>query len=398
MMNMGAERQDIRLAIIVTVFVYGWGLFYFATLWTLAPDGLSATTGSTPYWDFSNLWSAGRLILDGHIDWLFEPDHYRAWLRLTFSEALPNQEWSYPPNLFFLAVPLGALPIMPAYLLWTFGTILCLHFAIRPLALPPFAHWLAITGPAVWMNAAFGQNGALTAALLLGGLLNLERRPILAGVLIGFMAIKPHLALLVPFCVLASRNWKAFLSAALTVVGLNLATGLVFGFDVWRNFFGVTAPLMSAILEAPFPQSYHGNAATAFIMGRWLGFDLAGAYALQAAFALAAIIACVVMWRPASTMPVAKRAVLTAVLAIVSTPYGYSYDMVPLGVAVAWLAMHDKGMNRLGLVPIWIAPLFIHALIIKGGVAIGVLFPATLAIWALWRDWSGKMTASRSEP
>ncbi len=155
MMNMGAERQDIRLAIIVTVFVYGWGLFYFATLWTLAPDGLSATTGSTPYWDFSNLWSAGRLILDGHVDWLFEPDHYRAWLRLTFSEALPNQEWSYPPNLFFLAVPLGALPIMPAYLLWTFGTILCLHFAIRPLALPPLAHWLAITGPAVWMNAAF---------------------------------------------------------------------------------------------------------------------------------------------------------------------------------------------------------------------------------------------------
>lgn len=388
-----AGRQDFRLAVIMTIFVYGWGLFYFITLWTLAPDGRSATTGTTPYWDFSNLWSGGRLILDGHIDWLFDPDRYRAYIRSTFSPALPNQEWSYPPTLFFLAVPFGALPILPAYLLWTGATILCLHLALRPLRLPALAHLMAVTAPAVWMNAAFGQNGALTAALLLGGLLNLERRPVMAGILIGLMVIKPHLALLTPVCVLASRNGRAFLAAALTAIVSILATGLVFGFDVWPLFLEHTAPLMSAIMEAPFPQSYHGNAATAFIMGRAFGLDLFGAYALQACFMLASVAACIVMWRPGSTMRIEKRAVLTALLAIVSTPYGYSYDMVPLGAAIIWLALHDRGMNRLILAAMWIAPLFIHVLVIRAGMAIGVLAPACLAAWALWRHYG---TASRA--
>lgn len=389
--------SKIRRGIDVLFFLFSLllGLFFMKAIWTLGADGLSLTTERLPYWDFSNLWAGGRLILDGHMDWLFDPPQYRSWLRSVFSPALPDQEWSYPPNLFFLAVAFGSLPILPAYLLWTVGTIVCLHLALRPLRLRLFYHAMALLAPAVWVNAMFGQNGALTAALLIGGLYHLKARPVLGGILLGLLAIKPHLAILAPVAVLASRNGRAFAAAAATAIGVNLLTGLVFGFDVWSAFLGVTTPLMSSILEAPYPQPYQGNAVTAFFMARWAGLDLVGSYAIQALFTLGAALACFVLWRPASRFGHAERVALTALLSIVATPYGYSYDMVPFSVAVVVLGFAKSATSRLLLLPFWLVPLFVH-LLNHFHVSVVVLFPVAFAAWMMWRD--GKENAARPLP
>lgn len=382
---MTGENNRSRIDLLLLGFSVLVGLMYLKSVWTLGDDGLSRTTQRLPYWDFSNLWAGGRLILDGHMDWLFDPEKYRAWLRSVFSPALPDQEWSYPPTLFFIAVPLGTLPIFPAYLIWITGTLYCLHRALRLLRLPVLLHVMALLAPAVWMNTAFGQNGALTAALLLGGLALLPSRPILAGALLGLLAIKPHLAILAPFAVLASRNWHAFFAAAATSLGLTLLTGLVFGFAVWGEFLNVTMPLMSGIMEAPYPQSYHSHAVTAFIVGRWLGIGLSGSYAVQAVFTLMAALTCAVIWRPSSSQPHERRVALTALLSIVATPYGYSYDMVPFSVAVVALGFARPDLNRLLLLPFWCLPFFVH-LLNRHGFAVGVFFPVALALGALWLD------------
>jgi hypothetical protein len=47
--------------------------------------------------------------------------------------------------------------------------------------------------PAVFINAAHGQNGFLSAALIGVGLLVMDRRLLLAGLLLGAMTYKPHL-------------------------------------------------------------------------------------------------------------------------------------------------------------------------------------------------------------
>jgi hypothetical protein len=73
------------------------------------------------------------MALDGHIPYLFDAETYRAALRTMFSPDLLDQEWSYPPSILLLGAPLAALPIFHAYLVWTFGTALCLWLAIRPL-------------------------------------------------------------------------------------------------------------------------------------------------------------------------------------------------------------------------------------------------------------------------
>jgi hypothetical protein len=50
--------------------------------------------------------------------------------------------------------------------------------------------------PAVFINVGHGQNGFLTAALLGGALHWLDRKPWLAGILIGMLAYKPQFGVL----------------------------------------------------------------------------------------------------------------------------------------------------------------------------------------------------------
>jgi len=135
---------------------------------------------------------------------------------------------------------------------------------------------------------------------------------------------------------------------------------------------------MRKIMEADYPQPYHKNALTAFILGRWLGFGIAGAYFLQALVTLLAIIASVRIWRPEFMMDNRLRALLTGVLAILATPYAYSYDAIPYCLAVACFFLADRRLPRWPIAVAYLWPLFLHVL--NGqGIGIGILPPAVFA-------------------
>src|SRR5690606_264337 len=129
-------RGDRRFAAFVVASGILIGLIYHANLWTFDDTGFSILSDRLPYWDFTNLWAGSKMALQGHVGFLFDVETYRATLRELFSPALPDQEWSYPPSMALIGAPLAMLPIMPAYFVWTFGTIALLHLAIRPLGLP----------------------------------------------------------------------------------------------------------------------------------------------------------------------------------------------------------------------------------------------------------------------
>ncbi|MEW9835361.1 glycosyltransferase family 87 protein [Mesorhizobium marinum] len=375
-------RPKTRLTLAAALLVFAFGVVpattYHMNLWNLSADGLSEISGRLPYRDFSNLWAGARMALDGHVETLFDPDAYRATLRAMFSPDLPDQEWSYPPSMLLVGAPLALLPVLPAYLVWTFGTVFLLHLAIRPLRLPALLHAAALASPAVLFNAMFGQNGALTAALLIGGLLAVPKRPILAGVLFGLLTAKPHLGILVPFCLIASRNWRAFGSAAVTASALALATGVAFGFGVWPAFMSETRALMTAIMEAPYPQPYQRNALTVFIMARSFGAGLDVSYAAQAVATFAAIAAVTWLWMPSTPVDPRRRALITATLALVATPYGYTYDMIPTCVALAYLFATSARPLWPAYAIAWLFPLFAHLLNYRG-IGIGVLVPISVA-------------------
>lgn len=392
------DRHDIRFAAVIVAAGVLTGIVYNLQLWTLDASGFSELSLRLPYWDFSNLWAGGKMALEGRVLDLFDADAYRVALRSMFGMSLPNQEWSYPPSLLLLGIPLALLPIDSAYLLWTLGTLLLLYFALRPLGFPRYVRLLLLVSPAACMNVIFGQNGALTAALLIGGLALAPTRPVIAGLLLGLLTIKPHLGILVPICLLASGNYRAVLSAGVTTIALIIVTGLVFGFEVWPLFFQKTGPLMAEIMEAPYPQPYHKNAITVFIMARGLGFDVLGAYVIQGVFLVLAGIAVFLLWSPRSQIDHARRVCITGVLSIVATPYGYSYDVLPLCIAVAFLFMNELRLNRWPLAIVYLLPLFLHTLNAEG-IGLSILAPVSLVVIAMYYFLSdGAKGSVSSEP
>src|SRR4029077_20364009 len=72
---------------------------------------------------------------------------------------------------------------------------------------------LALAFPAVLINVGHGHNGFLTAALLGGGLVVLDRRPLPAGILFGLMAYKPQFGLMIPIALAAGGYWRSFAAA-----------------------------------------------------------------------------------------------------------------------------------------------------------------------------------------
>ena len=378
----GRTRKEMQFAMLVAAAGLVIGLRYYAELWVFEPNGLSRLSDRLPYWDFTNLWAGTRMAIEGHVAWLFDMESYRAGLRAMFSPDLPDQEWSYPPSMLLIGLVPALLPIFWAYLVWTAGTIAAFRLSLRLLPLPAGIGWAAALSPAVVTSAIFGQNGALTAALLVSSLALSRRNPLLSGILAGLLTVKPHLGILLPFAFMASGNWRAFLSAALTAGLMVVVTGSVFGFEVWQLFYDRTRPLMSAIMEAPYPQLYHANALTFFILGRSLGLSVNGSYLFQAVFTLASILAVVWMWRRASEVRFADRVVLTALLTICATPYGYTYDAAPYSLAVAWFFVRARSPNRYVFCLLWIYPYLAH-LPNFNGIGAGILVPAGLAAYGL---------------
>jgi hypothetical protein len=378
------SAKQKRICLLVGLFCIVAGLTQQVLLWRLDANGISISGERLPYWDFSNLWAGSLMVLQGHAKDLFDVTAYRANLDAIFAASLPAQEWSYPPSILLIGVPLALLPIGAAYAVWSIGTVAVYHFALRPFRLPTAAHLFVLLSPAIWLNQVFGQNGALTAALLLGGLYLAPRRPVLAGVLFGLLTIKPHLGILVPFCLLASRNWRAILSAAATTGLMIVATGAFFGFDVWVLFWTVTRRIMTIIMEAPYPKAYHTHAATVFVAMRSLGAGLPLAYAAQIVTTLLAIAGAVYLWRPSSALDHRSRVCITGVLAILATPYGYSHDTAPLYLAIAWFLLRERQPNVAFLAALWPFAFFVPAFFYLH-VSVGVVAPLAFAIYLFRR-------------
>jgi hypothetical protein len=377
------NRAELIFALFTVAAGLVIGIRYYVGLWVFDSNDFSEMSDRLPYWDFTNLWAGTRIAIQGNVNWLFDVEAYRQALRAMFSPILPDQEWSYPPSMLLLGLPLNYLPIFWAYVVWTLGTIVAFYLSLRALRLPVLVHLAVVLSPAAAISAIFGQNGALTASLLIAALALSDKKPVLAGIFAGLLTIKPHLGILIPFVYLASGNWRAIVSATLMAGGLIVFTGLRFGFETWPLFLEKTAPLMASILEAPYPQLYHANALTFFIFGRSLGMSVGGAYLFQAAFTLMSIAVVIWLWRKASGIDFTNRVVLTALLSICATPYGYSYDTAPFSLAVAWFFMHARAPRAYIFGALWLCPYVAH-LPNYWGYSVGVLVPTGLAVYGFW--------------
>ena len=165
-----------------------------------------------------------------------------------------------PPMYLLIVLPLSMLPFIASWVVFETVTLAGYLVVLRRIAPIPLGLWLAITFPAVIINFMCGQNGFLTTALIGGGLLLLDRWPLLAGFVFGLMAYKPHFAILIPLALIVARRWRAFIATAISTILFAAVSLAVFGTPAWRAFIGSIAFTQKIVLERGaerFPQ--HAN-------------------------------------------------------------------------------------------------------------------------------------------
>jgi len=301
---------------------------YLQGIWIVAPDGSGVPS------DFINVWAAGRLALAGHAAAAYDWPAHKLVEETAVGHAFDGYfGWHYPPTFLFVAAGLSLLSYAAAYAVWVFGTFPAYLAAIRAIIGDRNGYLLAAAFPAVLANFIVGQNGFLTAGLVGGALVFLERRPILAGVLLGLLTYKPHLGVLFPVALVASGHWRAFFTAAIVAALMVAASWLAFGSDTWQAFFGNIGHTSHAFLSEGWAD--WSKLQTAFGLTRALGGSETLAWVMQAAVALAAAAAIAVLWRSRAAYDI-KAAALGAG-AMLATPYLYTYDLVVLAVPLAFL-------------------------------------------------------------
>jgi len=317
---------------------------------------LEAPGGTAIGRDFLNTWMGGRSALaEGPAAW-FDYATYCTFLLSFFGvQDMHQYFWSYPPHVLLFIWPFGLMPYLLAFALWTvlgFGLFL---YAARAGGVRQEHLLFIAVAPAVAINVFVGQNGFFMAALLIGGLVNLDRRPVLAGVLFGVLTIKPQLGLLLPMVLVLTGRWRTIMSAAITTGALVAATTWLYGSDIWTAYFTQVVPQQRYLQET-------GNGllllqiSSAFYAGRLVGLPLGVAWAAQALVS-AVVLAAVVwtFWRRRD--PTLSMALLVAAI-FLFTPYSLNYDMVVLGWVLALLRQREgnEPLDHYLIMAVWTLP------------------------------------------
>ena len=308
--------------------------------------------------DFSDVWTAGQMALDGRASaaWNWAA-HYQVQQAVHGDPHVPFYGWHYPPPFLLLASLFALLPYLAALFVWQTASLWGALKVCRGLV-PGRTALLALLGaPVVLICATHGQNGFLTAALLGGGLLLLDRKPLLAGLLFGCLIYKPQFALVIPLLLLAGGHVRAILGACLAAGALIGATLAIWGWPVWQAFLD-SLPLTRQVIIEQGETGWH-KIQSPFAMARMWGGSVPVAYAVQGAVTAGAMAA--VLWLTRAARPNVRNAAVCAA-ALLATPYVLDYDLVLLGLGAAFLAA--DGLER-GFLPweksllalAWLAPL-----------------------------------------
>ena len=369
------------LAFLVCLEVMYFALWPVPSFWVPSQDGVAGTAIGR---DFLNVWMGGKSAFSGGPAVWFDFPNYTVYLQDYFGAAdLHHYVWAYPPHILLFIWPFGLMPYLAAFALWSvFGWMLFLVAASAGGVERKNLLFIAVA-PAVAVNLFFGQNGCFFAALLIGGLINLDRRPVLAGVLFGILTVKPQLGLLLPVMLLLTGRWRVIAAAAVTVLVLFSVTSWLYGVDIWREYLEKVVPMQRYVQEEgggtlllQIPSAFHA--------GRLLGLPLRIGWIIQAAVSLAALAAVVwTYWRPRD--PVLSAAMLVTAIFLFS-PYSLNYDFVVFGWVLALLRQRGGLSTREHalILVVWTLPV---TMMIAGlaHVPLALMVFTVFAGWLIWR-------------
>jgi hypothetical protein len=293
--------------------------------------GSTQGEGARLFVDFDMFHLVGELIWRGevHLAYRFET-LLEAQRTVTGSDSF--MPWTYPPQFDLLIAPLALMPRWLAYGLFTAATLAGYLAVLKRLAGDHFALLLIVTFPALTITIACGQNGFLTGMLIGLACLGLERRRSLAGLPLGLMIIKPHLAAAFAVYTIFSGRWATVCVAVATVVITSAIATWIFGADIWSSVFGA-AKEARVFLEHGMYRFFLMVSVYAALYS--LGLPVWAALAMQ--IVVAGLCLLMVSFAAYRAVPARPALGLAAMGSLLISPYAYDYDLPIFGIGLALL-------------------------------------------------------------
>ncbi len=296
-----------------------------AELW-----GVQFRTKPHELFDFEGFYLAGQLVWRGAIEQAY---HFATLFQLQKSLFASEsfQPWTYPPQFDLVAALLALLPQGLAYSLFMTGTLAAYLATLRRLAPENLVPVLILLAPVIVITIRCGQNGFLTGTLIGLACLGLQAGRSIAGLPLGLMIIKPHLAVAFAVYTLVNRRWGTALVAAATVATTSALATVLLGPAIWTAFFD-SAKEARVFLDRGFYPLFRMVSVYAAV--RSLGVSALLATAAQILIAVLALGSVVLASRKFSP----RQALgVTAIATLLISPYEYDYDLLTLGVGLSLL-------------------------------------------------------------
>jgi hypothetical protein len=324
------QRKTIYLCMMVLGACAFVMCIYGIKIWS---DANRHAPGHPPaFGDFFALWSYGKILADHPAADLYDTSALHALQVGLGMPAGAHNPFPYPPTAIPLFRLLTWLPYATSYAVWTLGTLALFTWAVVATCSRRAMIVIGVmVAPVTTSCIDSGQTGLLAAALLIAGLRLAGRRPVLSGMLIGLLAYKPQMAMLVPIAFAAAGYWRAFAAACVTAIALAIIATVAYGAGIWTDWIamlpGYTAAFDHDLVGMKFKPTIIANLQLA-------GVALPVAKAVQG---LVAAAVAVLVWR--CFRRDAERVGVAAVLVgtVLATPHAFLYDLPVVAAAMALL-------------------------------------------------------------
>ncbi len=300
--------------------------------------------------DFISFWNAAHRVRHGDIAAIYDPD--------TWQIILSNRTASTPASVVRIStihlvrfMAAGRCDVQRSGTGWSLVP-LAFYFALIILLAKrsglgldansacenswsrgqAFTVLVAFSLPFVGANLICGQTGTLVTVFVLGAAYFSPKRPVLAGICIGLLAVKPQMGLLMPFALIASGQWRVVAAAAATILSMLVLSTIWLGAAIWTDYLR-----MSLLFGQFIGSGYEGVRPLA--LGPYVSLQAAGVPAVLASFVQVAVSVAVVtaiIWafrgEKANRGELGKdgrldlRWGLLAAGTLLTTPYSLSYD------------------------------------------------------------------------
>lgn len=282
--------------------------------------------------DFDAFHLAGVMISEGNLVSAYDPEIFVARQSELAGFNGTQLLWSYPPTFDLIVAPLGLLPAWLAYSLFMVATLTGCVWVLRKLSAEGFHTVLIMALPVMALILRSGQNSFLMAALIgLTCSLALRKSPF-AGVPLGLMAIKPHLAVGFGIWALTDRRWTLAATSLATVAAFCAVSYVILGAQAWQAFLGGLSATGQALQDGNF-SLFRMSSVYAFGVSVGLGHGSALAFHVTViVLTLAALVRLMQLGlKPRDAMGAG------VVFSALVSPYNYDYDLAILTIAASLL-------------------------------------------------------------